>query len=134
MLVDDSEEDSEMEDGGLTVQKDEFTFEDLCGEATFFNGKSGLVDSDMGSWGLLSGHMLGRVFHFLRSDLKSLAFASMTCKHWRAAVRFYKEVSKQVNLSSLGPSCTDSMLWNVVVSSLHICCSTLSECFAFFHI
>lgn len=115
MLVDDGEEDSEMEDFGLTIQKDGFTFEDLCGDGPFFRGISGIVDSDVGCWGLLDGHTLARVFHSLRSDLISLAFASMTCKHWRAVVRFYKELSRQVNLSSFGPSCTDSMLWNIMV-------------------
>ncbi|KAF7805830.1 putative histone-lysine N-methyltransferase ATXR3 [Senna tora] len=114
VLVGYSEENSEMEDGGLTIQKNESTFEDLCGDDTFLRRTSGIIDSNMGSWGLLDDHMLARVFHFLRSDLKSLAFASMTCKHWRDAVRFCKDVSRQVNLSSFGPSCTDSVLWNVM--------------------
>lgn len=104
-----------MEDGNLTLQKDESTFDDLCGDATFNGEESGVTDSEVGSWGLLDGHMLARVFHYLRSDLKSLVFASLTCKHWRAAVMFYKEVSRQVNLSSLGHSCTDSMLWTIMV-------------------
>jgi hypothetical protein len=72
----------------------------------------------MGSWGLLDGHVLARVFHFLRLDMKSLAFVSLTCKHWRAAVGFYKDMSKQIDLSSLGPNCTDSILLNVMVGFL----------------
>ncbi|XP_061369493.1 histone-lysine N-methyltransferase ATXR3-like [Gastrolobium bilobum] len=114
LLVDDSEEDSDFEDGSLAIENDEFTFEALCGDATFSLDESDITDSNVGSWGLLNGQMLARIFHCLRSDLKSLVFASMTCKHWRASVRFYKEVSRQVNLSSLGHSCTDSIMWNIV--------------------
>ncbi|TKY48777.1 Histone-lysine N-methyltransferase ATXR3 [Spatholobus suberectus] len=114
MLVDDSEDDSDLEDGDVTTEKDEPTFEDLCGDATFPEEEIGITDSDVGSWGLLDGCVLARIFHFLRSDLKSLVFASMTCKRWRAAVRFYKGVSMQVNLSFLGHFCTDTMLWNIL--------------------
>ncbi|KAG5020992.1 hypothetical protein JHK87_016847 [Glycine soja] len=114
MLVDYSEEDSDFEDGSLTNGKDESTFEALCGDATFSGEGSGITDPKVGSWGLLDGRMLARVFHCLRSDLKSLAFASMTCKHWRATVRFYKKVSRHANLSSLGHSCTDSIMWNIL--------------------
>ncbi|KAJ1394446.1 Leucine-rich repeat domain superfamily [Sesbania bispinosa] len=98
----------------FTIEKDESTFEDLCGDATFPEEEIGITESDVGSWGLLDGQILARIFHFLRSDFKSLVFASLTCKHWRAAARFYKEVSIQVNLSSLGHSCTDTMLWNIM--------------------
>ncbi|KAK7272318.1 hypothetical protein RJT34_28833 [Clitoria ternatea] len=113
MLADDSEEDSDLEDD-VTIEKDESTFEDLCGDATFPVGEIGVTDSDVGSWGLLDGRVLARIFHFMRSDLKSLVFASMTCKHWLAAVRFYTKMSMQVNLSSLGHSCTDTILWNIL--------------------
>lgn len=115
MLVDDSEDDIDLEDGDVNIEKDESTFEDLCGDATFPEEEIGITDSDVGSWGNLEGRVLARIFHFLKSDLKSLVFASMTCKRWRAAVRFYKEVSIQVNLSSLGHSCTDTMLWKILV-------------------
>ncbi|WJX69129.1 hypothetical protein P8452_53417 [Trifolium repens] len=113
MLVDDSEEDSGLEDD-VTIDKNEPTFEDLFGDATFPEEEIGIADTKVGSWGLLDGPVLARIFHFLRSDFKSLVFASMTCKHWSAAVRFYKEVSIQVNLSSLGHSCTDTVLWNIM--------------------
>ncbi|KAL2328317.1 hypothetical protein Fmac_021744 [Flemingia macrophylla] len=114
ILVHDSEEDLDFEDGSSTVEKDESTFEALYSDATFFGEGSGITDSIVGSWGLLDGHILARVFHCLRSDLKSLAFASMACKHWRATVRSYKVVSGHVNLSSLGHSCTDSIMWNIL--------------------
>ncbi|KAK7404932.1 hypothetical protein VNO78_05993 [Psophocarpus tetragonolobus] len=114
MLVDDGEEDSDFEDGSLTIGKDESTFEALCGDATFLVEGSDITDSMVGSWGLLDSRTLARVLHCLRSDLKSLAFVSMTCKHWRAMVRSYKEVSRHVNLSSLGHSCTDSIMLNIL--------------------
>ncbi|KAL9322543.1 hypothetical protein ACSQ67_010596 [Phaseolus vulgaris] len=114
MLVDDSDEDSDLEDGDFTIEKDESSFEDLCGDATLPEDEIGVTDSQMGSWDNLDGRVLARIFHFLKSDLKSLVFASMTCKRWRASVRFYKEMSIQVNLSSLGHSCTDTMLWNIL--------------------
>ncbi|KAK7324764.1 hypothetical protein VNO77_28596 [Canavalia gladiata] len=112
MLIGDSEEDSDLEDGDVTIEKDESTFEDLCGDAPFPEEID--ITEDVGTGGKLDGRLLARIFHFLRSDLRSLVSASLTCKHWRAAVRFYKEVSIQVNLSSLGHSCTDTMLWNIL--------------------
>ncbi|GAV88419.1 SET domain-containing protein [Cephalotus follicularis] len=114
MLLDGSEEDYEMEEEMQTVQKDETTFEDLRGDASFHAEGGRCSETDSGNWGLLDGHMLARVFHFLRSDLKSLGLAALTCKHWRAAVSFYKDISRQVDLSSLGPNCTDSVIWNIM--------------------
>lgn len=118
LLVDESEEDDEMEEDVRTIQ-DESTFEDLCGDASFHGEESAGSETESGSWGLLDGHMLARVFHFLRSDMKSLTISSLTCKHWRAAVRFYKDISRQVDLSSVGPNCTDSAVWNIVVSIIY---------------
>jgi [histone H3]-lysine4 N-trimethyltransferase ATXR3 len=119
VLVDDSDEEGDFEDGSFIIENDESTLEALSGDVTFFTEESGVTVSE-GRWGLLDGRMLARVFHFLRSDLKSLVFASMTCKHWKASVRFYKEVSRNVNFSSLGHSCTDSILWNIVVGLVYI--------------
>ncbi|XP_054815408.1 histone-lysine N-methyltransferase ATXR3 isoform X2 [Prosopis cineraria] len=113
ILVDSTEEDSDMEDG-LTVLRNESTFDDLCGDAAFHEDESGTADFEVGRWSLLDGHVLARVFHYLRSDFKSHVFASLTCKHWRAAVMFYKEVSREVNLTSLSHSCTDSILWSIM--------------------
>lgn len=114
LLVDESEEDDEMEDA-LTIQ-DESTFEDLCGDASFPREESAGSETESGSWGLLDGHMLARIFHFLRSDIKSLTIASSTCIQWRAAARFYKDISRQVDLSSVGPNCTDSAIGIILVS------------------
>lgn len=116
LLVDDHASEEDVVD----AETDEFTFEDLCGDAAFSSEVSGNTVSEVGSWGLLDGHLLARVLHFLRSDLKSLVFVSMTCKNWRESVRFYKEVSRSIDLSSLGYSCTDSIVWNIVVGLAYI--------------
>ncbi|KAK8562561.1 hypothetical protein V6N13_018858 [Hibiscus sabdariffa] len=114
IIVNGSEEEYDVEDELQSIGKGEPAFEDLCGDATFHDQESACSVTEMGSWGLLDGHMLARVFHFLRSDMKSLAFASLTCKHWRAAVRFYKGIARQVDLSSLGPSCSDSIVQKIM--------------------
>ncbi|KAK9285863.1 hypothetical protein L1049_025064 [Liquidambar formosana] len=111
---DGSEDDYEMEEDVLTLQKDESTFEDLCGDITFNKEDTAHSEVVMGSWGLLDGQMLARVFHFLRADVRSLMFAALTCKHWQATVRFYKDISRQVDLSSVGPICTDSVIWKIM--------------------
>lgn len=116
LLVDDHASEEDVVD----AETDEFTFEDLCGDAAFSSEVSGNTVSEVGSWGLLDGHLFARVLHFLRSDLKSLVFVSMTCKNWRESVRFYKEVSRSIDLSSLGYSCTDSIVWNIVVGLAYI--------------
>lgn len=120
-LLDESEDDYEMEDYAQTVQKEELAFEDLCGDSSFHCEGGLSSDSEMGSWGLLEGHVLARVFHFLRSDVKSLALASLTCKHWRAAVRFYKDITRQIDLSCLGVNCTDSIFLNIMVDFTFAC-------------
>ncbi|TQD90216.1 hypothetical protein C1H46_024244 [Malus baccata] len=114
LLVDESEDDYDLGDDLLTVEKDESTFEDLCGDASLYTEESRSYGSETGSWGLLDGQVLARIFHFLRLDMNSLTFASMTCKHWRAAVGFYKDISRQVDFSSLGPNCTDSAIVNIM--------------------
>lgn len=115
LLVDESEDD-EVEDDDQTVVKTESTFDDLWADTDAFCGEQSVSsESGIGGCGILDGHVLARIFHFLRADMKSLAFASLTCKHWRAAVRFYRDVSRQVDLSSLGPNCTDRIFVNIMV-------------------
>lgn len=129
-LLDESEDDYEMEDDIQTVQKEELPFEDLCGDSSLQGEGSLSSDSEIGSWGLLEGRVLARVFHFMRSDVKSLAIASLTCKHWRAAVRFYKDISKQIDFSCLGSYCTDSIFLNIMVGFTFACdCRTVSNMF-----
>ncbi|KAJ9170119.1 hypothetical protein P3X46_018250 [Hevea brasiliensis] len=114
LQLDGSDDDYEMDEDLQTIQKDDTTFEELCGDLTFSRESIASSETELGSWGLLDGHILARVFHFLRSDMKSLVFASFTCKHWRAAASFYKDISRQVDLSHLGPNCTDSIIWNIM--------------------
>lgn len=107
--------DFELEDDISTLEKNEISFEDLCGDAIFCkeSSVSSVVENE--SWGLLDGQVLARVFHFLRTDIKSLVYANLTCKHWRSAVTFYKDISRQADLSSVS-NCTDSMMQNIMVS------------------
>ena len=95
------------------------SFEDLCGSIAF-RRESECSKAVSGSWGLLDGHILARIFHFLRSDIKSLVFASSTCKHWRSATCFYKNVSVRVDLSTMGSKCTDSVIGSVMVSFCYL--------------
>ncbi|GMI74776.1 SET domain protein 2 [Hibiscus trionum] len=114
IMVNGYEEEYDIEDELQSLRKGEPAFEDLCGDAIFHEEENACPVTEMGSWGLLDGHVLARVFHFLRSDVKSLAFASLTCKYWRTAVRFYKGIARQVDLSSLGPSCSDSIMQKIM--------------------
>ncbi|CAA6671908.1 unnamed protein product [Spirodela intermedia] len=97
-LVDESDEDREQEDNYLIVERMSFHLR-TCGRE---------------SWGMLSSHILARIFHFLRTDTKSLILSAATCKHWRAAVQSYKNICKQVDLSFLGSSCTDSVFQSIM--------------------
>ncbi|XVF66941.1 hypothetical protein PTKIN_Ptkin10aG0080500 [Pterospermum kingtungense] len=114
MMINGSEEEYDIEDEFHSTGKDEPAFEDLCGDVTFHEQESACSVTEIGNWGLLDGHVLARVFHFMRSDMKSLAFASLTCKHWGAAVRFYRGIARLVDLSSLGTNCSDSVLQNIM--------------------
>ncbi|KAL2474205.1 Histone-lysine N-methyltransferase ATXR3 [Forsythia ovata] len=112
--VDGSEEEDEMEEDASTFQKDKFTFDDLCGNMTFCKGSEEDSEIERGSWDLLDGHVLARVFHFLSADLKSLFNAALTCKHWQSVVKFYKDISRQVDFLSIAPDCTDSMILKIM--------------------
>ncbi|XP_010267835.1 PREDICTED: histone-lysine N-methyltransferase ATXR3-like isoform X2 [Nelumbo nucifera] len=113
LLIDEIEEECEMEEDLLTSQKDDYSFEELCGDATFDEENTASPETGE-SWGLLSRKVLARVFHFLRADMKALAFSAATCKCWNTVVKFYKGISKKVDLSSIGPNCTDSMFQNIM--------------------
>ncbi|XP_047313544.1 histone-lysine N-methyltransferase ATXR3 [Impatiens glandulifera] len=88
-------------------------FDDLCCDNKFQGENTGTGVDPM-SWGLMDGQVLARIFHFLKADMKSLVHASLTCKHWRILVKYYKHICKQVDLSSLGPNCTDTMFWEIM--------------------
>ncbi|XP_074355516.1 histone-lysine N-methyltransferase ATXR3-like isoform X1 [Apium graveolens] len=114
LLVDESEENYESEDDILPVQNDECLFEDLCKDVTFPKEDKTGSESEVGLWGLLDGLVLARVFHFLRTDLKSLVHSGSTCKHWRCVSKFYKNLCVQADLSSVAPSCTDSVIFSIL--------------------
>ncbi|CAO2814367.1 unnamed protein product, partial [Amaranthus hypochondriacus] len=112
-LSDEVDEDYYVAEGFPPLSHRDPSFEDLCGSMAF--GRESEFSKDAsGSWGLLDGHILARIFHFLRSDIKSLVFASSTCKHWRSATCFYKNVSVRVDLSTMGSKCTDSVIGSVM--------------------
>ncbi|KAL5731042.1 hypothetical protein ACHQM5_003804 [Ranunculus cassubicifolius] len=113
-LMGDSEDDYDLEGDVLRDLKDDCMFDDLCGDTTFSPEMDTRSDSKSDSWGLLNGTILARVFHFLRADMKSIVFSAATCRHWNAAAKFYRDISKQVDLSDMGPDCTDSMFRTVM--------------------
>ncbi|XP_074303506.1 histone-lysine N-methyltransferase ATXR3 isoform X2 [Silene latifolia] len=90
------------------------SFDDLCSNVAFCKEGDGHSETAVGSWGLLDGHILSRIFHFLRSDVKSLVFAASTCKHWRDSVGFYKNMSIRVDLSTVGANCSDSTVESIM--------------------
>ncbi|KZV46713.1 putative histone-lysine N-methyltransferase ATXR3-like [Dorcoceras hygrometricum] len=112
--IDGIEEKYEMEEDVLAFRTDAGAFDDLCAGATFMKGDDAHSVVDGQSWANLDGHVLARVFHFLRSDIKSLIYVALTCKNWRSIVKFYKDISKQVDFSSIASSCTDSMVLNIM--------------------
>ncbi|CAA0808615.1 Histone-lysine N-methyltransferase ATXR3 [Striga hermonthica] len=91
----------------------ECQFDDLCGDVTFGGVE---LDSvvERGSWDILDGHVLARVFHFLKADVKSLFYAALTCKHWRSVVTFYKDISRQVDFCTIAPRCSDSVVLKIM--------------------
>ncbi|KAG5596928.1 hypothetical protein H5410_038160 [Solanum commersonii] len=109
-----SEEEYEMEEDISVFQNDECQFDDLCGDETFNRETITTSGIKNGSWDLLDDRVLGRVFHFLKADVKSLVYASLTCKHWRSIVKIYKGISPQVDLLSVASSCTDSMMQTIM--------------------
>lgn len=117
-LFDGSEEDYEAEEDVPAVQMDEYSFDNLYGDAAFRKVDHAGIESEIGGWGQLDGLVLARVYHFLRADMKSLVYAASTCKHWRSVSKFYKDISKQVDLSCVGPTCTDAMVYSILVSCL----------------
>ncbi|KAL5976100.1 hypothetical protein ACLOJK_020430 [Asimina triloba] len=112
-LGDDSDDDDEMEQEFPSSHGDS-SFDDLCGDNSCVQEIISTPETEMESWGLLNAHILGRVFHHLRMDLKALATSAATCKCWNKAVKFYRDISKRVDFSSIGPNCTDSMFQNIM--------------------
>ncbi|KAL6570677.1 hypothetical protein OROGR_000227 [Orobanche gracilis] len=107
------EEEYEMVEDVPDFQDVECQFDDLCGDVIFTGVEVNSV-VERGSWDLLDGHTLARVFHFLKADVRSLFCAALTCKHWQSVVNFYKDVSRQVDFCAIAPKCSDSVILKVM--------------------
>lgn len=118
LLPDQSDEYTDMSEDILASQKDDCCFEDL------FEGAAHVKESPLNSrtesesWGLLNEHVLARIFHFLRADVKSLISSAATCSWWNTAAKYYRSVCRFIDLSSLGPQCTDNVFHDIMVCSL----------------
>lgn len=111
--VDGTEEDYEMENISISMEE-EYSFDDMSSD-TNFNGEEGAgANFGTGTWNGLDGHVLARIFHFLRSDMKSLVNIGLTCRLWRSVLDCYKNISRKVDLSSIALSCNDAVLWNIM--------------------
>ncbi|XP_027061687.2 histone-lysine N-methyltransferase ATXR3-like [Coffea arabica] len=110
LRIDGSEDEYEMEDVSAPL-KDEWSFDDICGDGNFSEAEA---EYQNGSWADLGDRVLARIFHFLRADLKSFAIVALTCKHWRYVLKYFKQVSRQVDLSSIASNCNDASLWNIM--------------------
>ncbi|KAK1304313.1 putative histone-lysine N-methyltransferase ATXR3 [Acorus calamus] len=113
LMVNESDDYYDMEDDLLIGNKND-SFDELCGEVTFEAENIPSSHSESEEWGLLDGHVLARVFHFLRTDVRALVSSAATCKHWKSAIKFYKDISRHIDLSSAGPECTDSIFWSII--------------------
>ncbi|XP_047944061.1 histone-lysine N-methyltransferase ATXR3-like [Salvia hispanica] len=112
--IDGIEEEFETDDDVLTFQNDNCDFDELCADVSFI--KVDKLDSELerGSWDLLDGNILARIFHFLRADVKSLYYAALTCKHWRSVAKYYKDISRQIDFCAIGPNCSDSTILKIM--------------------
>lgn len=117
-MDDDSDGNSEVEVDLDFSENIDCSFEELCDEGYFKDNVT--LETENGNWGLLSGRLLARVFHFLKSDMKSLLSSAVTCKHWNSAVNFYKNICRHANLSSIGPKCTDAAFQSIMVGLFSI--------------
>lgn len=120
MLFDQSEEDIHLSDDILSSRKEDICFEELCAGSASVDDNSVNPESENDSWGLLNGRVLARIFHFMRADVKSLISSAATCKRWNAAAKYYRNMCRFIDLSSVGPLCTDSVFFNIMVCILPV--------------
>lgn len=119
LRIDGIEDDYEMDDISTSVME-EYSFDDICSDANF-SGEEGVdAKTEIQSWNRLDGHLLARVFHFLRADMKSLASVGQTCRHWRSTLNCYRNVSRQVDLSSIALGCNDAIMLSILVKFISI--------------
>ncbi|CAK9199570.1 unnamed protein product [Sphagnum troendelagicum] len=86
--------------------EEEFTKETDLGS----RGEAEMDKSPQQSWAGLMSSLLMRIFCLLCGDPKSLAAAMSTCKSWKEYAKRIKESAECVDLSGLGPHCSDTML------------------------
>lgn len=121
MLFDQSDEDIHLSDDILSSRKEDVCFEELCAGSASVEENSVNPGAENESWGLLNGRVLARIFHFMRADVKSLISSAATCRRWNAAAKYYRNTCRFIDLSSVGPLCTDSVFFNIMVCILPIC-------------
>ena len=121
MLPDQSDEDIHLSDDILASRKEDICFEELCAGSTSVDDDSVNPSTENGSWGLLNGRVLARIFHFMRADVKSLISSAATCRSWNAAAKYYRNMCRFIDLSSVGALCTDSVFCDIMVCISAIC-------------
>ncbi|CAM6011530.1 unnamed protein product [Sphagnum balticum] len=102
---------TEVDARGVTVDdvpaiEEEFTKETDLGS----RGEAEMDKSPQQSWAGLMSSLLMRIFCLLCGDPKSLAAAMSTCKSWKEYAKRIKESAECVDLSGLGPHCSDTVL------------------------
>jgi hypothetical protein len=115
LLPNQSDEDIDIYEDILASKKDDWCFEDLCPEGALVEENSANSIAETESWGLLDGHVLARIFHFLRADVKSLISSAATCRLWNTTAKYYRNTCRFVDLSSVGLQCTDSVFRDIMV-------------------
>ncbi|XP_051208058.1 histone-lysine N-methyltransferase ATXR3 isoform X1 [Lolium perenne] len=114
LLPNQSDEDIDIYEDILASKKDDWCFEDLCPEGALVEENSANSIAETESWGLLDGHVLARIFHFLRADVKSLISSAATCRLWNTTAKYYRNTCRFVDLSSVGLQCTDSVFRDIM--------------------
>lgn len=117
----------------LSLQNNNCEFDELRADILFRNEDEDEIDPELerGSWDLLDGNLLARIFHFLGADVKSLFYSALTCKHWRSVVKYYKDISRQIDFCAIGPNCSDSIFLKIMVTVSCIACLYLYFLFSF---
>jgi hypothetical protein len=121
LLPDQSDEDIHLSNDILASRKEDLCFEELCARSSAVDDDSVNPSTENGSWGLLNGRVLARIFHFMRADVKSLISSAATCRSWNAAAKYYRDMCRFIDLSSVGALCTDSAFYDIMVCVSPIC-------------
>lgn len=120
-----------MDDDVLSLQNNNCEFDELCADIPFRNEDEVDPELERGSWDLLDGNILARIFHFLGADVKSLFYSALTCKHWRSVVKYYKDISRQIDFCAIGSNCSDSIILKIMVTVSCIACLCLDYTYTF---